>query len=221
MPISIAICSPKPGTGKTTSAVFLSESLRAAGRDVLLVDADKGDSALRWYDLAGGLSFPVVAMQVTDLWRKLPAVVNGRDAVVIDVPQIEDHRRIARGALRYADLWLIPVAPSGIEVDRLMTSDARDFLDEVQGERADAGQPPATVVVIFTRTNRPVPTATGPDADVRQVLTDLGWSVAEAQIPHGDERYRQPFGCPIEPDEHYERLLSELLNTTTREDHPR
>jgi chromosome partitioning protein len=217
MPFTVAICSPKPGTGKTTSAVFLAESIRARGADVLLVDADKGDSALRWSELAGSLSYPVVAMQVTDLHRKLPAVANGRDAVVIDVPQVEDHRRIAKGALRYADLWLLPVAPAGIEVDRMMGGDIREFLAEVGAERDDDGQAPASTVVVLNRTNRAVSTRTGPDADVREVLTSLGWTVATAQIPHGDERYRQPFGCPIEVDVHYDALLTELLALTGKD----
>lgn len=209
--LTIAIASPKPGTGKTTSAVFLAESLRARGRDVLLVDADKGDSALRWYELAGGLSYPVVALQVRDLHRKLDSVAKGRDAVVVDVPQIEDHRGIARGALLYCDIWLVPTAPAGIEVDRLMTSDAREFFADVAAERDDQGYVDPTTLVFFTRANRSTPTQTGPDADVRQVLTDLGWTVARTQIPLGDERYRQPFGCEIEPDEHYDRLLTEVL----------
>ena len=210
-PFTVAVASPKAGTGKTTSAVFLAEALSARGSDVLLVDADRGDSALRWSDLAGGLGWPVVAMQVSQLHRKLPDVVGGRDAVVIDVPQLEDHKSIAKGALRSADLWLIPVAPAGVEVDRMLAPEVVDLLAEVQSDRDADGLAPAVVVAVLTRTNRARPTSTGPDADVRTVLADLGWTVARSQIPHGDERYRQPFGCVIESDEHYDALLSELL----------
>ena len=42
----------KPGTGKTTSAVWLAHIFVQAGNSVLLVDADPSGSALEWADLA-------------------------------------------------------------------------------------------------------------------------------------------------------------------------
>lgn len=211
----LALVSQKGGTGKTTSAVEMAQACVELGLSVLIVDADKGDSALRWSDLAGaqgGLSFPVVGMAVTDLHRKVPGVDDGREVVILDVPQVEDHRRVARGALLYADTWCVPVAPAGIEVDRMLADGAlADLMEEVQDARTDAGQARAMVVCFFNRTNTAQPTMTGPDADVREALTDHGWTVAKTHIPHGDERYRQPFGCPIDADEHYLSLVNELF----------
>ena len=50
--LSIALANLKPGTGKTTSAVWLAHVFAHVGNSVLLVDADPSGSALEWSDLA-------------------------------------------------------------------------------------------------------------------------------------------------------------------------
>ena len=50
--LSLALANLKPGTGKTTSAVWLAHVFVQAGNRVLLVDADPSGSALEWSDLA-------------------------------------------------------------------------------------------------------------------------------------------------------------------------
>ena len=50
--LSLALANLKPGTGKTTSAVWLAHVFARAGNSVLLVDADPSGSALEWSDLA-------------------------------------------------------------------------------------------------------------------------------------------------------------------------
>ena len=50
--LSIALANLKPGTGKTTSAVWLAHVFALSGNSVLLVDADPSGSALEWSDLA-------------------------------------------------------------------------------------------------------------------------------------------------------------------------
>ena len=50
--LSVALLNLKPGTGKTTSAVWLAHIFAQAGRTVLLVNADPSGSALEWSDLA-------------------------------------------------------------------------------------------------------------------------------------------------------------------------
>ncbi|HXZ71322.1 MAG TPA: ParA family protein, partial [Streptosporangiaceae bacterium] len=50
--LSLALANLKPGTGKTTSAVWLAHVFAQAGNRVLLVDADPAGSALEWSDLA-------------------------------------------------------------------------------------------------------------------------------------------------------------------------
>ena len=50
--LSVALLNLKPGTGKTTSAIWLAHIFVQAGKHVLLVDADPSGSALEWSDLA-------------------------------------------------------------------------------------------------------------------------------------------------------------------------
>src|SRR5215510_7529476 len=49
--LRLALANLKPGTGKTTSAVWLAHIFAQAGNSVLLVDADPSGSALEWSDL--------------------------------------------------------------------------------------------------------------------------------------------------------------------------
>lgn len=206
--LTYAFVNLKPGVGKSTSSVFLAAALHEQGDDPLLVDADKGASALRWDELAGGLGFPVVGKASRTLYTALPDLARGRGAVVLDVPQVEDHAVIARGALRFADTWILPIAAKGIEVDRMLANDIlRNFLDDTQSLR----DRPADVVVLLNRTNTRHATKTGPDADVREVLQEKEFHVLDTQIPNNDGRYGQTFGLPVRAlDTPYRSLLHEL-----------
>ncbi len=206
---SWAFANLKPGTGKTTTSVLFAYALHARGRDVLLVDADPGESASRWGEMADGFPFSVVTLHKKTIGRELPSLVSrmSSDHVVIDCPQIEDHSAIATGALRFADTWVVPLAPSGIEVDRMAS--VSEHFEEVQASR-DAD---ADAVVLFNRTNRRHPTSTGPDASAREALTELGYDVLRSMIPHSDMRYRQTFGVPMDDDrdDAIEAVTDELL----------
>src|SRR5258708_5081983 len=133
--LSLALANLKPGTGKTTSAVWLAHIFAQAGNSVLLVDADPSGSALEWSDLAAmdprlaapeaAFPFRIVALPSRELHRRIPEIAQTDDVVIIDAPQLEDHAGIARSALRYADEILIPCAPSPIEINRTTGSGSR------------------------------------------------------------------------------------------------
>src|SRR6204780_714194 len=81
--LSLALVNLKPGTGKTTSAVWLAHVFAQAGNRVLLVDADPSGRALEWSDLAAmypGLApqaafpFRIVALPSRSLHRRLPQI---------------------------------------------------------------------------------------------------------------------------------------------------
>ena len=118
--LSLALANFKPGTGKTTSAVWLAHVFAQAGNSLLLVDADPSGSAVEWSDLAAmyprlapaqaAFPFRIVALPSRELHRRLPEIARDDDVVIIDTPQIEDHAAIARSALRYADEIVIPCA---------------------------------------------------------------------------------------------------------------
>ena len=194
--LSLALANLKPGTGKTTSAVWLAHVFALAGNSVLLVDADPSGSALEWSDLAAmypGLApqqaafpFRIVALPSRELHRRLPEIARNDDVVIIDTPQIEDHAGIARSALRYVDEIVIPCAPSPIEINR--TTPVRDEIAEVREIR----DVPVRWSVLL---NRCVARAHS-TADAREALVELGYDVLETAVPRR-EVYAQSFGLPI------------------------
>jgi chromosome partitioning protein len=211
-----ALISVKPGVGKSTSGIFLGQALHEADLSPLLVDSDRGQTCVRWDAMAGGMAYPVVGKPARNLDRTLPDLEAGRGAVLVDVPQIEDHAVIARGAMLYADRWIMPLAPSVVEVDRMFAVDGQwslaDFLDEVQDLRERQGRVPADVVILLTRTNTRRMTKGGPDAEVRAELAAKGYQTLDAQIPHNDDRYRQSGGTRVRTiGSPYETALRELL----------
>ncbi|MGP3691789.1 nucleotide-binding protein [Streptomyces sp. IBSNAI002] len=221
MAMSWAFLNLKPGVGKSTTTVFLGQAFYELGYKPLLVDADSGRSSLAAYNRAGGLNWPVIGMDEPDLHRKIPDIDQGVDIVLIDVPQLEDHARIARGAMRYAETWILPVAPSHYEVDRMFEpprgapddsdrSLLRELLEEVQEMRAA----PADVAVLLNRTNRSKRTKSGPDADVRGVLETKGFDVLETLIPYNDDKFRQAI-TPKTPGTNARKLAQELLARRT------
>ena len=193
--LRLALANLKPGTGKTTSAVWLAHVFAHAGNSVLLVDADPSGSALEWSDLAAldpriapqqAFPYRIVALPSRELHRRLPDIARDDDVVIIDTPQIEDHAGIARSALRYADEILIPCAPSPIEINR--TTPVRDEIAEVW----DVRDKPARSAVLL---NRCVARAHSTN-DAREALSDLGYDVLATAVPRR-EVYAQSFGVPI------------------------
>jgi len=195
--LSLALANLKPGTGKTTSAVWLAHVFAQAGNRVLLVDADPSGSALEWSDLAAmnprvapqqAFPFRIVALPSRELHRRMPEIARDDDVVIIDTPQLEDHTAIARSALRYADEIVIPCAPNPIEINR--TTPVRDEIAEIEPVR---DRPVRSAVLL----NRCI-TRAHSVSDARQALQDLGYDVLASTVPRL-EVYAQSFGLPI-PD---------------------
>ena len=195
--LSLALANLKPGTGKTTSAVWLAHVFTQFGNSVLLVDADPSGSALEWSDLAAmdpritppeAFSFRVVALPSRELHRRVPEIARDDDVVIIDTPQIEDHAAIARSALRYADEIVIPCAPTPIEINR--TTPVRDEIAEVEPVR----DRPARSAVLLNR----CVTRAHSISDARQALQDLGYDVLATAVPRL-EVFALSFGLPV-PD---------------------
>jgi chromosome partitioning protein len=192
----LALANLKPGTGKTTSAVWLAHVFAQAGNSVLLVDADPSGSALEWSDLAAmyprlapplaAFPFRIVALPSRELHRRVPEIAQGDDVVIIDAPQLEDHAGIARSALRYADEILIPCAPTPIEINR--TAPVRDEITDIGTSR----DRPARSAVLLNRCI----TRAHSTADAREALEGLGYDVLGTAVPRL-EVYAQSFGMPI------------------------
>jgi chromosome partitioning protein len=193
--LSLALANLKPGTGKTTSAVWLAHIFAQAGNRVLLVDADPSGSALEWSDLAAmypglppqaAFPFRIVALPSREIHRRIPEIAEADDVVIIDAPQLEDHAAIALSALRYADEILIPCAPNPIEINR--TTPVREEIAEVDALRDRPARSAVLLNRCITRANS--------IADAREALTGLGYDVLDTSVPRL-EVYAQSFGMPI------------------------
>jgi len=205
--LTIALVNLKPGTGKTTSAVWLAHAFAEAGHGVLLVDADPAASALQWSDLAGGFPFRLAGLPVRDLDRRIRDVSRPDDVIVIDSPQVEDHAGIARSALRAADEVVVPVAPTPIEISR--SAPVRDEVAEVEPLRPR----PSRVAILL---NRCVANANS-TGDARESLAGLGYDVLGYTVPRL-ELYAQSFGGEVPPgDPIFEGIARELLDRAKTE----
>jgi chromosome partitioning protein len=193
--LSVALLNLKPGTGKTTSAVWLAHIFAEAGQRVLLVDADPSGSALEWSDLAAmdprqppSAMFPfrIVALPSRRLHLRVPEIADADDVVIIDAPQLEDHSGIARSAMRYVDEILIPCAPTPIEINR--TTPVREEIAEVE----DLRETPIRSAVLLTRCIARAHST----ANAREALAGMGYDVLRTAVPRL-EVYAQSFGLPI------------------------
>ncbi|MFD5522296.1 AAA family ATPase [Streptomyces sp. NPDC127066] len=196
--LRIAFINLKPGTGKTTSAVWLAYAFHRRGLSVALADADPGASALEWSDQVGGFPFKIGGLPVKDFHRRADDFAT--DVVIGDIPQIEDHAPIARSAIRWANFLVVPVAPTGIELDRMSP------LGNVLEEMEDVMRPDSQTGVLLNRVVTGA--ASGPSA--RRVLTGQGYPVLTTAIPRL-EVFAQSFGAEPERNTTYDQLATELL----------
>jgi chromosome partitioning protein len=124
----IAVLGEKGGTGKTTLATNLAGMRAADGRDVLLLDADRQGSASYWAEKRSDTHPELAAVQSVQkfgegLMRTVRDMERRYDDLLIDAGA-GDSREVD-GALRVADLAIIPVQPAGLDVWTLGLIDDR------------------------------------------------------------------------------------------------
>ncbi|MDO5528593.1 MAG: ParA family partition ATPase [Paracoccus sp. (in: a-proteobacteria)] len=165
----ITIAQQKGGSGKTTLAVNLSTDLRARGYSVALVDTDPQGSLGRWYmeRIERSGEDEALEFSTSSAWGvsyESEKLKKRFDFVVIDTPPKIDSD--LRPALRAADLVVIPVASS--QVDLWATE---GVLDLARREKA-----PVLIVLNRTRPN------TRLGAEIAAGAGDLGAEIATAQL---------------------------------------
>ena len=167
----IAVGNLKGGVGKSTLAVNLACELAGSLR-VHLLDADAQATAAEWM-AAGNLPITGEALPLDDqrhagAWIKRVTAADA-DLVVIDLPP---HTGAATAAaLILADLFIVPVAPSGL--DLRAAAKALDMLREARIARGD-GKPAALLVP--SKVDR----RTGAGREIEAALHEIGEPVGPA-----------------------------------------
>jgi chromosome partitioning protein len=111
----LAVLNQKGGTGKTTVAIHVGMAWVRQGARVLLIDADPQGTALDWSEARQmGPALPVLGLPKPTLHREIPALAANYDHVIIDGPPQTE--AVVRSAMMAADLAVIPVQPSGVDV---------------------------------------------------------------------------------------------------------
>ena len=113
---TLAVVSQKGGSGKTTLSFHLAVEAERRGVACLLIDIDPQASARRWADRRTSMAPEVVAAPSSRLAHVLAqAKQGGAGLVIIDTPPHADQS--ALHAMRAADLVLVPVRPSALDLD--------------------------------------------------------------------------------------------------------
>jgi chromosome partitioning protein len=117
MPIYTCL-SLKGGVGKTTTVLHLATVIASEGRPVTVLDADEEHSAVSWCSVGGAMPFDVVAAEREGLAQQVRALAKDKSRVVlIDTPP--NNREILTRAGMLADVCIVPVVPTGLDLNRL------------------------------------------------------------------------------------------------------
>lgn len=185
--IVLAVVNLKGGSTKTTTSAFMAHALHESGLRTLGVDADaENESLLSWQETAEW-PIPVVGMPVANLHQQLPGVVGSQyEAVVIDTPPVQERRGIVLSALRLATHVVCPLAPTGMEYQRL--SAVRQLMADAAELRDDR----PVFAVLLTRT-----VAGAASTGVyRDLIAEDGVHVLRATVGRL-ERFAQAYGQSI------------------------
>ena len=168
----LGLVSSKGGTGKTTSAVSLAMVLHRLGR-TLAVDCDPQGSLMSWSEAAAEqgkpLPFTVVGMPTRDVHVRLADLGAGYEHVVVDAPPGD--LGIIRSAILASATVLVPVSPSGLDLNRIRPT--FEILAEIGVSH------PVDVGVLLTKVRRGTRSA----RDARAILAEHGYPAMKTEIP--------------------------------------
>ena len=171
----IVIATPKGGAGKTTVSINLGACLG----DALLIDTDPSQSAVKWSDAAEDGSLPLAVMgftgtKVADAIRK---VVERFKYILVDTPPSAlSMGSPARSALLAADLVIVPVVPSPIDIREAV--EITPFLDEINEIRKSGGVSALKARLLVNK----LKSGTTFGAEIKEALQGVGIPVFKAVL---------------------------------------
>lgn len=113
----LCLVTQKGGTGKSTIAINLAVLADAAGMKTCLIDLDPQGTVADWYETRAADTPAVIgAGDVGELGPALERLGRaGFELAIIDTPGTDAHA--TRGAMSAADLCLVPLRPSGADLN--------------------------------------------------------------------------------------------------------
>lgn len=161
----------KGGVGKTPLAFQLALARRLAGRDVLLVDADRQGSSQIAVGIRAeaGRDPGLSCVQFAEgklLRAQVGALAAKHDDTIIDAGGRDSEA--LRVALGRSDVLLVPVQPRAVDVWSL--TDIAQLMDQVQAAREDDGRPPLRALAVL---NLADPGANSDNADALTALAQF------------------------------------------------
>lgn len=118
--ITIAVAQQKGGAGKTTLAAHLAVACSQLGLDVAAIDIDPQGSLSHWHKVREARdddSLVPISFSSVSGWRvskEIDKQAKSHDIVIIDSPPHTQTE--AREAIRHADLVVIPMQPSPLDL---------------------------------------------------------------------------------------------------------
>ncbi|MEO1678822.1 MAG: ParA family partition ATPase [Pseudomonadota bacterium] len=129
----LTVAQQKGGSGKTTLAVHLAVHFLRSGRSVALLDTDPQGSLGRWFmaRVERTVGAPEMEFSTATAWGvgyEVGKLKRDHDLVIVDTPPKADSD--LRPALREADLVLVPVSASAL--DLWATESVLDLVDRTR-----------------------------------------------------------------------------------------
>lgn len=168
----------KGGVGKTTTAIHLAACATLKKRSVTIVDADEERSACRWASFET-LAFEVIPSERDRLAQQVRDLEKDGRVVVIDTPP--NNREVLMRAGMLATTVVVPVVPTGLDIDRMMPT--LELLRDVEVTKGALD-----VAILLTRWD-------GRRRLAREAVAALGdYPVLESKV-RALARYEEAFGA--------------------------